>query len=512
MTDTAANNRRIAKNTVFLSIRMLLVICVTLYTSRVILNALGVEDFGIYNVVGGFVAMFAVINSSLSGASSRFLTYAIGKNDKSDIQNTFNSIVTIHFIIALIIFLLAETIGFWFVLNKLIIPPDRLTAAIWTYQSAIVSLLIMLISIPYNALIIAHEKMSAFAYISVFEAAAKLVIAFFIYISPFDKLITYSLLFVLVQITIRIIYAIYCNKKFPESHYKFYWNKNKFSQIFSFAGWTLFGNITMAGYTQGLNILLNLFFGPIVNAARGIATQVQLATITFCSNLNTAAKPQIIKSYANGDITHMHNLVLSSTKLSYFVILLISIPIFFNTDYILSLWLGEVPQHTDSFIKIMLLINASTALNIPTINALHATGNIKIFQIIEGSMLIMVVPICYLLLKYCNISPESVFITYMIIEYITQLVRVVIIYPKIGLSIDIYFTKILAPLILVTVIASILPAIISLYLAVDMHLSKFLTIILADVIYTSFIIYLLGLSPKEKKITQQYLSRLIKRK
>ena len=228
MTDTAANNRRIAKNTVYLSIRMLLVICVTLYTSRVILNALGVEDFGIYNVVGGFVAMFAVINSSLSGASSRFLTYAIGKNDKSDIQNTFNSIVTIHFIIALIIFLLAETIGFWFVLNKLIIPPDRLTAAIWTYQSAIVSLLIMLISIPYNALIIAHEKMSAFAYISVFEAAAKLVIAFFIYISPFDKLITYSLLFVLVQITIRIIYAIYCNKKFPESHYKFYWNKNTF--------------------------------------------------------------------------------------------------------------------------------------------------------------------------------------------------------------------------------------------------------------------------------------------
>lgn len=510
MTDTAANNRRIAKNTVFLSIRMLLVICVTLYTSRVILNALGVEDFGIYNVVGGFVAMFGFINSSLSGASSRFLTYAIGKNDKSDIQNTFNSIVTIHFIIAFIIFLLAETIGLWFVLNKLVIPPDRLTAAIWTYQSAIVSLLIMLISIPYNALIIAHEKMSAFAYISVFEAAAKLAIAFLIYISPIDKLITYSLLFVLVQITIRIIYAMYCNKKFPESHYKFYWNKNKFSQIFSFAGWTLFGNIAVAGYTQGLNILLNLFFGPIVNAARGIATQVQMAANAFCSNLNMATKPQMIKSYANGDMTYMHNLVLSSTKLSYFVMLLISIPIFFNTDYILKLWLGEFPQHTGSFIKIMLLINASTALNIPTINALHATGNIKIFQIIEGSMLIMVVPVCYLLLKYCNISPESVFITYLIIEYLTQLVRIIIIYPKINLSINLYFTKIIVPIILVTITATILPAVICYYLTTDMHFTKFITIILADVIYTSCIIYLLGFSSKEKKIVHQYLSRLIK--
>lgn len=376
----SANNKRIAQNTLMLYFRMFLIMAVTLYTSRVILQTLGVTDFGIYNVVAGVVTMFGFINSSLSGASSRFITFALGRGDVNELQKEFSSIVVIHYLIAAGILILAETVGLWFVLHKLVIPEGRMQAAFWVYQSAVVSSVVMLISTPYNALIIAHEHMGAFAYISILETFSKLGIVLLLFVVKYDKLIIYAVLIVLVQIIIRIVYTIYCRKHFPESNGNLILDKKRAREIFSYAGWILNGNLAVVGYTQGLNILLNLFFGPAVNAARGIAVQVQSACNQFFASFQTAVNPQITKSYAQNDLPYMHQLVMSSSRFSFYLMLLISLPILFQTEYILHLWLGKVPDYTVNFVRIMLLVALNYTLSGPTLIAIHATGRIKRFQ------------------------------------------------------------------------------------------------------------------------------------
>ena len=312
------NNKRIAKNTAMLYVRMFFIMAITFYTSRVVLQVLGVEDYGIYNVVGGVAAMFGFINGSLSGASSRFITFSLGKGDEKELCRVFNCVVTIHYLIAVMILIIAETFGLWFVMTQLVIPPERMEAALWVYQSAMLSMVIMLTSTPFNALIIAHERMSVFAYISVFEVIAQLGIVLLLFTLPFDKLEAYAVLIVMVQITVRVIYIGYCRHNFFESHYRLQWDKKYLREIFSYAGWTLSGNLAVVCYTQGVNVLLNLFFGPVVNAARGIAVQVQAGLMRFFSNFQTAVTPQITKSYAVNDLVYMHKLVLSSSRYSFY--------------------------------------------------------------------------------------------------------------------------------------------------------------------------------------------------
>lgn len=511
MSDNSANNKRIAKNTLMLYIRMLLIMGVTLYTSRIILQALGIDDYGIYNVVGGVVAMFGFINSSLSGASSRFITYAIGKGDKQEVQATFNSIVTIHYLIAAIVFILAETIGLWFVMNKLVIPIERQTASFWVYQSAVLSSVIMIASVPFNSLIIAHERMGAFAYISIYETLAKLGIVFLLFVSPIDKLIFYALQIVAVQVSVRIAYTVYCKRNFTESHYKINWDKKRSRKIFSYAGWTMNGHLAIIGYTQGLNILLNLFFGPAVNAARGIAVQVQSAVSQFFTNFQVAVNPQITKSYAQGDLKYMHTLVLSSSRLSYYLMLLISIPILFHADLILGIWLKEVPEHTVEFVQIMLVVSMIYTFKNPTTAAIHATGDIKKFQIIEGSMLLSIVPVAYILLKFFHINPETVFFVYFIIEAMTQLVRVFITYPKIQLPIHYFFTKIIFPVTFVTVASLIVPTIIHYYCDINKFI-EFIGISIVYLLSSVLCIYLLGLQKTEKEMIQdKFINKIFKR-
>ena len=453
----AENNKRIAKNTALLYVRMLFIMAVSLYTSRVILQALGVTDFGIYNVVGGVVVMFSFINGSLSGASSRFITFALGKGDEAELRRIFNCVVTIHYLIAAVIFVLAETVGLWFVMTQLVIPPERMTAAFWVYQSAVVSMTVMLASTPFNALIIAHERMGAFAYISILEVVAKLGIVLLLFVMPFDKLIAYALLVVVVQLLVRLAYTVYCRRHFPESRYRLVWDSERSREVFVYAGWTLNGNLAVIGYTQGLNVLLNLFFGPAVNAARGIAVQVQAAVTQFFTNFQTAVNPQITKSWAQGDLEYMHRLVLSSSRYSFYLMLLVGLPILFEAEYILHLWLGQVPAHTVSFVRIMILVGMNYTLSGPTIIAIHATGDLKRFQLVEGSMLLTVVPVAYVLLKFAHISAEAVFITYFCIEVVTQLARVGIVYPRIGLAKRKYLSKVLWPIGKVCAAAWVLP-------------------------------------------------------
>ena len=505
----AENNKRIAKNTALLYVRMLFIMAVTLYTSRVILQALGVTDFGIYNVVGGVVAMFGFINGSLSGASSRFITFALGQGDEAELRRVFNCVVTIHYLIAAVVFLLAETVGLWFVLTQLVIPPERLTAAFWVYQSAVVTLVVMLAATPFNALIIAHERMSAFAYISVLEVVAKLGIVLLLSLILFDKLIVYAVLLVVVQVMVRLAYSRYCGRHFPESHYRLLWDKERSREIFAYAGWTMNGNLAVIGYTQGLNVLLNLFFGPAVNAARGIAVQVQAAVNQFFTNFQMAVNPQITKSWAQNDLGYMHRLVLSSSRYSFYLMLLVSLPILYETEYILHLWLGQVPAHTVNFVRIMILVGMNYTLSGPTIMAIHATGDLKKFQLIEGSMLLTVVPVAYVLLKFAHISAESVFIVYFCIEVVTQLVRVWIVYPRVGLAKRKYLTKVLWPIGKVCAVAWLLP-----YGVVRVSPGGFVGLCwttVACVVSVCVCVYVLGMNAGERELARDRVHKLLRR-
>ena len=314
MTDTSANNKRIAKNTLLLYIRMLFLMAVSLYTSRVVLQALGVEDFGIYNVVGGVVAMFGFLNAAMSSSTQRYLTFELGRGDMSRLRTVFCTSVNIHALISLVIVLLAETIGLWFFYQKMIIPEERLNAAMWVYQFSVLSSVVMVMNVPYNASIVAHERMSAFAYISILEVLLKLLIVFLLQVVCWDRLAFYAFLVFLVQLGIRFIYGIYCRKHFKETAFRWLWDKVMFREMLSFAGWNLWGNCAGVAFTQGINLLLNMFFGPVVNAARGIAVQVQSAVQQFSLNFQTAVNPQITKSYAVQDYGYMHSLIFRSSN------------------------------------------------------------------------------------------------------------------------------------------------------------------------------------------------------
>ena len=309
MQEISSNNKRIAKNTLLLYFRMLVTMAVSLYTSRVVLNILGVEDFGIYNVVGGIVAMFGFINGSMTSATQRYLTFELGQNNRAQLTKVFSTSLSIHGIISFLIIVLAETVGLWFLWNKMQIPADRMNAAFWVFQCSVAASVIMIMSVPYNAAIIAHERMSAFAYISIIEVSLKLLIVCFLRYFHTDKLILYAALIVIVQFLIRLCYSWYCNRHFNETKYRWSWDKGLFKEMTGFASWNMFGSLAAITFTQGLNLLLNMFFGPVVNAARGIAVQAQTAIGQFSSNFQTALNPQITKSYATGDMEYMHGLI-----------------------------------------------------------------------------------------------------------------------------------------------------------------------------------------------------------
>lgn len=446
--DISANNKRIAKNTLFLYIRMLLTMVVTLYTSRVVLQTLGVDDYGIYNIVGGVIVMLNFISSSLSGACSRFITYALGKGNKDELKSLFSAILFIHLALALLIFIFGETIGLWFVNNKLIIPAERMNAAFWVYQCSVLTAIISVISVPYNSLIIAHEKMSAFAYISIIEVTLKLFVVFTLNLLSYDKLIVYAILILCVQIIIRFIYTKYSAKHFNESKSLPCWQLNRIKEIGFYAVWTMNGNLAFIGYTQGVNILLNMFFGPVVNAARGIAIQVESAVMTFVSNFLTAIKPQIIKSYATGECDYMHKLVIVASKYGFFLMMFITFPLLLLIEPVLHLWLGIVPDHTGTFVKIMLFSGLLTPLSRVLITSIHATGNIKKFQLYEGTSLLMILPIAYFLLKFFHITPEWVMLVYIFVELITQCIRVWIVLPAIHMKIAFYLKAVIMPIII----------------------------------------------------------------
>lgn len=438
---TLPNNKRIAKNTLLLYVRMLVLMLISLYTSRVILNALGVEDYGIYNVVGGFVLMFSVISGSLSNAVSRFITIEVGKGDGARLQLLFSSAVTILAGLALIIVIVAETIGLWFLCTKMVIPAERQDAAMWVYQMAVLTFCVNLISVPYNSVIIAHEKMSAFAYITIIESILKMAVAFLIAQSPIDRLIFYSILMCIVAIAVRVIYGRYCRNHFREAVYKFVYDPETLKSLSGFAGWSFIGSMAGVLRDQGGNVIINLFCGPAVNAARGISVQVNTALNGFVSNFMTALNPPIIKAYAQDNQEYMMKLAFNGARYSFFLLLFLSLPVMFNTHYLLSLWLGIVPEHTVAFVRLILILALSDSIAGPFITIMMATGKIKKYQIMAGGLNILNLPVSYFLLRL-GCQPEAVFVTAIVISQLLIVVRILLLREMVRLDIGVFFRKV----------------------------------------------------------------------
>lgn len=459
MTDTSHNNKKIAKNTLLLYIRTLLIMLITLYTSRIVLNTLGISDYGIYNVVGGVIAMFSVISSSLSSSISRFITYELGHGNTDKLKRIFTTSVNIQIGISFIVFLLAEIIGVWFLNSKMNIPAERLIAANWVLQCALISFIINLISVPYNACIIAHEKMSAFAYISILEALLKLIIVYVLLISPYDKLITYAVLLVTVSLIIRIIYSWYCKRNFSESHYTFVYDRSLIKEMTGFAGWSFFGNTAYMLNIQGVDMLINVFFGVTLNAARGIATQVQNAVMQFVNNFTVAVNPQITKSYASGDTIYMNKLVCRGARFSYFLLFIFVVPIVCEADYILHLWLKTVPEYAPIFLRLTLFGSLMMSLGNSILTAISATGNIKKYQFWVTLIGCLVFPLTWIAFKL-GLPPETAYIIFIFIYFLLIFIRIYIAKSIMGFPIRLYISDVMFRVILVSIISFILPILI----------------------------------------------------
>ena len=508
MSQTSENNKRIAKNTLLLYFRMLFKMVVSLYTSRVILNALGVEDFGIYNVVGGVVAMFTVISGSLSAAISRFITYELGKGDQSRLNKIFSASVTIQLLLSLIIVVLIESVGVWFLNAKMTIPAERMTAANWVLQFSIVTFVINLISVPYNAAIIAHERMSAFAYISILEAVCKLTIAFLIMVSPMDKLIFYAILMCMVSVIVRFTYGHYCKKHFAECTYHFHWDVDILKKMFGFAGWNFIGASSAVLRDQGGNIVINLFYGPTVNAARGIAIQVNSAIMGFVSNFMTALNPQITKSYASGDRDYMMTLIFQGARLSFYMLLLLSLPVLVNTHYILVLWLKLVPEHAVLFVQLILIFAMSESISNPLVTAMLATGKIRNYQIVVGGLQMMNLPISYVCLRFGCI-PETVLVVAIAISQCCLAARLYMLRGMIGLSSIQYMKKVYFNVIAVALLSVMIPAILSKYM--DESFLSFAILSLLVMACTIAVEFYVGCNGKERAFVIEKVGAAIRK-
>lgn len=488
---------------------MLFLMVVSLYTSRVILDTLGVVDYGIYNVVGGVVTMFAVISGSLSAAISRFITYELGTGNSEKLKRVFSSSLIIQLFIAIIVVLLAETLGLWFLHSKMVIPEDRVIAADWVYQFSIITFVINLISVPYNSLIIAHENMSAFAYISVLEGIGKLVIAFSIKYNPIDRLIYYAILLASLAILIRLIYGWYCKRNFEEASFHWHIDITLLRELFGFAGWNFIGSAASVLRDQGGNVIINLFCGPSVNAARGIAVQVNTAVYGFVQNFMTALNPQITKSYACGNHEYMMRLLYLGARLSYYMLLILSLPILFNTPYILGVWLKDVPDHTVYFVQLSLIFTMSESLATPLITAMLATGRIKKYQIIAGGINLLNLPVSYLFLRF-GAAPEFVFIIAIIFSFIVQGARLLLLRGMINLSIRDFLMNVYANVGFVTFLSIILPLIVSTYS--PPNLVSFLTSVLVTMLWSILIILFVGCKKDERAFIFNKIKAVILRK
>lgn len=495
MPEVSQTNSRIAKNTLMLYFRMALIMLVTLYTSRVILNALGVVDFGIYNVVAGVVVLFSFLNSALMNASQRYLSIAVDANDEDDIQGVFSTCMLLHLLLCFILVVLAETVGLWFLNEKLSIPTERLTAANWVYQSAVLSTCVNVMRVPYHSMIIAEEDMSFFAYLSIVETILKLVIAYLITVFKCDRLITYSVLLLIVTLLVCFIYAYKCHKSYSLA-LSFRPKKHLIGEIALFSGWNIFGGVADVGYKQGTNMILNVFSGVTLNAAMGIAMQVRGAIYSFVSNLQIAANPQIIKSYSSGEYDRYQNLVYRISKYSFFLIYILAVPIILNMQVLLDFWLKTPPEYAYSFCTLTLIFCLVDSLSGPLWTSMQAMGNIRNYQIAISVLLLLNLPFTYVALSR-GMSPDSLLYVQIAICAVSLFVRLLFSRHYAKLSARQYLKEVLIPITGVISLSLPIPLIIAYSFS---GIEKLICTIVTSLVFTSLSVWYIGFKAEERSI------------
>lgn len=502
------NNTRIAKNTIYLYLRTSITILVALYTSRIVLNALGVEDYGIWSVLGGVISMFGFINQSLSSSIFRYITYAIGTKDKELLNRTYSISIIIHVALSITVFILCETIGQWFLQEKLVIPEAKRTIANIVFNIVVISSSISILSVPYNSVIIAFERMSIFAYLSISDAVLKLLTAAVVYYVPSNKLVWYAVMLLFVSIIMLLFYYLYVRIQFKELKFRFSKDNKLFKSLLAFSGWSFCGNIATIGYNQGLSILLNMFFGPAINAARGISLQIEQTVRTFVVNFQSAINPQIIKYHAQKETMQMHLLMYRSSKFSLFLLAIFALPIMLETSTILNIWLGQVPDHTISFIRIMFIVIALETMSNSIMTGVVANGNIKNYQLVVSLILLSIIPISYISLRIGAVA-ETVFIVYLIVEIFAVAARLFFAQKMLFLDIKRFIYDVILRSIVVIVVGSIIP--ISLHIIMPEGYIRFMVVVISGFITSLYAIYKLGLNNHEQTMVKEAIRKKLQR-
>ncbi len=508
MSDTSSNNKRIAKNTIFLYFRTLMIMIVTLFSSRVLLRELGETDFGIYNLVGGIVILFTFLNSAMSTATQRFLNIELGKKDNKGAEHVFCMSMNAHIAIALLVLVLGETIGLWFVSTQLNIPNDRYVAMHWVYQFSILGVCANIIRIPYNAAIIAYEKMGFFAKVSLLEAVLKLLIVYMLMISPIDRLVYYAALMLIVIVVTNLQYYIFCRRHTDICYYYRYWDKDLFKQLFNFTSWSVFGSASTAFTSQGINILYNIFCGVVVNAAMGITNQVFSAISSFVANYQLAFAPQLTKYYAANEHESFCSLIKQASRFSYYLIFMIGLPCVFCCETILKLWLVDVPQYTVEFTQLMIIYCLIETTSGPIWTAIQATGKIKYYQILISTIILVNLPLAYLLLRL-GLSPVFVVLIRVIINAIAVFARLMYLSRSIVFPTVDYIKEVLLHCFVITCISIL----ISYYMAtlISDTISGMM-VFFGIFILNTFIVIMLGLKRAERHFIISKVNQLIKKK
>lgn len=503
MSDSNSNNKRIAKNTLFLYFRTFIIMLISLYTSRVVLKALGETDFGIYNLIGGIVIFFGFMNTAMSAATQRYLNYHLGRGENNEVRRVFSMSIITHLMIVFGVMVLGETIGLWFVETQLNIPPERCSAASWVYQFSLFYCCINIIRIPYNAIIIAYEKMDFYAYLSIIEAVLKLGIIYLLIISPIDSLIFYSALIFGVGVVVFLMYKIYCNRHFSTSKIQWFWDQTLFSKLMSFSGWSLFGSVANVSVDQGISVFFNLLFGVALNAALGLAHQIHIAMVSFISSFQTAFSPQIVKNYAAKDYDSFHNLIFRSSRLSYCLVFVLAIPLMVCINPILDLWLTNVPDYTASFSVIYIIYCMVDALSGPLWVSVQASGNIKRYQIEISLLILLNLPLVYLVLS-CGFSPVYALAVRAGINILAYFYRIIYLTKRISFPGLKYIKQVTVPIGLITIIS----------LPFAIYLSRFTETIASAIIvfaamalFNLILVFTIGLKSTERAIIKHFLEK-----
>ena len=490
------NNKRIAKNTLYLYLRMLVTLIIGLFTSRITLNALGVHDYGLLSVVGGIIGMLDYINNLLSMGSTRFLTAALGKENMSDLKKTFSACATLHFIIALVTLFLGETIGLWFVNNKLVIDPERMFAANWVYQLSLLSCFLTIMQTPYSASVISHEKMSIFAYMSIFDVLSKLIVVYLLLFVDTDKLILYSTFYFVIGFLNIVIYRIYCIRNFEECSFHLGYDKLLYKEIWNYVGWNSIGSFAFLINNQGLTILLNMFYGTVVNAARGIAFTVNEYVQRFVYGFQTAVGPQVIKYCAQGLYKEMNHLILNNAKYSSFLILILGLPIFIETKYTLLLWLGQVPEYVVVFIRLTFVQMLIRAIDSPIGRGIHAYGKMKLPNITSSIVYLMTLPICYLFM-HLGASPSIAYLISIFVYPLALIFDLWILRKYTGFDIQLFIIDVCLRILVIIMVSTIIPLII--HFNMDFGFIRFCLVSSTSIIINYSIIFYYGISHNMRK-------------